>query len=114
MNTKLQLEIAKEYWENSGGNPDVKYCGESDLEKRHALEELIKKGVLKRNNGCYSVCSATKTFIDNNGKTESELEKEKEEYRKDESLRIAKRSNCISWWAIIISILAIVVSILKK
>lgn len=123
MNKELQLKIAKELWEKSKGSPDVIFFNDSEtsIEELHAYEELLKRGVIKRKNHRYSVCSATKFFIDNNGKTESEIENDKEEYRKDESLRIAnesnkisKRANYISWFAIVISLLSVYVTIYVK
>lgn len=123
MNKELQLKIAKELWEKSKGSPDIIFFNDSETstDELHAYEELLKRGVIKRKNHSYFVCSATQFFIDNNGKTESEIENDKEEYRKEESLRIAnesnkisKRANYISWFAIVISLLSVYVTIYVK
>lgn len=79
-------------------------------EEKLAMDELIRKGVLKRKKHYYYVCSETKFFIGNNGKTNFELEKEKDENRKEKELEIAKESNKISKYSIGISIISMIVS----
>lgn len=108
MNEELQLKLAREIWEDSKGRLDVIVYFERKLtpEEALALEELLRRGVIKRSNGYnYKICPETKKFLDNGGKTERELEQEE--------LKIAKDANRISIISMIFSGLAIIISILS-
>lgn len=112
MDIELQLQLAREYWEDSKGRPDISMRPDRDLtsEEKLAMEELLRKGILKRKKYSYFVCPETKRFIDNGGKTSYELEKEKDENRKEKELEIAKESNKIAKYSIGISIISIILS----
>ena len=112
MDREVQLELAKEYWKHSKGCPDSSMYPDRDLtpEKKLAMEELLRKGVLKRKKNYYSVCPETKNFIENNGKTSYELEKEKDENLKIKELELTKEANKIAKRSQLISILSIIIS----
>ena len=116
MNEELQLKLGKEIWEDCKGRLDVIVYFERRLnpEEALALEELLRRGVIKRSNGYnYKICPETKKFLDNGGKTERELEQEEEKRRKEEELKIAKDANRISIISMIFSGFAIIISILS-
>ena len=72
MNEELQLKLAREIWEDSKGRLDVIVYFERKLtpEEALALEELLRRGVIKRINVYnYKICPETKKFLDNGGKT---------------------------------------------
>ncbi len=107
MMRKKEFEYVKNLWNESKGNPDIYFTLlPKDQEEKMILESLSQRGVLKRSKGSYHVCLTTKFFLENNGKTEHELEKEKEIFRQEESLRIAKRSNYIAFLALGLSALS--------
>ena len=112
MDIELQLELAKKYWVDLKGSPDITVSPDINLtpEKKLAMEELLRKGVLKKKNGSYSICSETKYFIENNGKTNYELEKEKENNLKLNELELAKEANKIAKRSQWISIVSIIIS----
>ncbi len=118
MDKESQLNMTKEIWEQAKGNADTGVYLESPTpEEKLIVEELLKRGVIKRKNSFYYICSETKKFMDNNGKTSYEIEKEKSEQREIDLLEatkeaniISKKSNTLAKWALGLSILAIITS----
>ncbi|MGO2118506.1 MAG: hypothetical protein ACTH29_06180 [Fusobacterium sp.] len=112
MDIELQLQLAREYWKNSKGRPDIFMYPDGKLtpEEKLAIEELLRKGVLKRKKNSYFVCPETKNFIENNGKTSYEIGKEKEEKLRVKELELATESNRIAKRSQWISILSIIIS----
>lgn len=113
-NKELQLELAKHIWELSKGDPNSCLHGfDFSSEEKLQMEYLLEKGVLKKSNSCYFVCSTTREFIVNNGKTNLELEKEREEQRAEETLKLAKEANKTSKISMWISGIAFIASVLS-
>lgn len=84
MNEELQLKLAREIWEKTKGSLNASiYFIKSSSEEALALEELLRRGVIKRIKGSnYKICPETKKFLGNGGKTERELEQEEEKRRR--------------------------------
>lgn len=66
MNEELQLKLAKEIWGDSEGRLDMIVYFERKLtpEEDLALEELLRRGVIKRSNGYnYKILSRNKKIF---------------------------------------------------
>ncbi len=81
MNTELQIQLAQQIWNDVEGNPNIVYLYNSrefSKEQNMAIQDLLKRGVIKRNKHSFSVSSQTKFFLEHDGKTKFEI-KENEE-----------------------------------
>lgn len=81
MNTELQIQLAQQIWNDVEGNTNIVYLYNSrefSKEQNLAIQDLLKRGVIKRNKHSFYVSSQTKFFLENNGKTKFEI-KENEE-----------------------------------
>lgn len=63
MDKESQLNMTKEIWEQAKGNADTGVYLESPTpEEKLIVEELLKRGVIKRKNSFYYICSETKNL----------------------------------------------------
>ena len=72
MNTELQIQLAQQIWNDVEGNPNIVYLYNSrefSKEQNMAIQDLLKRGVIKRNKHSFSVSSQTKFFLEHDGKT---------------------------------------------
>ncbi|MCK8828522.1 hypothetical protein MWH25_12390 [Natroniella acetigena] len=116
MSNVSELELAKEIWEDCNGDLGQRLILDlrtMDSERKLKLENLLRKGVIKKYNNAYGVSITTKKFIENDGMTDHEIEKIKEEERKDLSLKYSKRANIISTIALFISLFGVIIAFSK-
>ncbi|WP_426711170.1 hypothetical protein [Cetobacterium sp. SF1] len=116
MNIELQIQLAKQIWDEVEGNPNSMYIYISrnlTKEEHLAIEDLLKKGVIKRNNHFLSINSQTKFFLENNGKTKLEIKDDQERKRKEKEIELSKEANSISKKSMLISGLALIISIIS-
>jgi len=112
-----ELEIAKFLYNAANGNLTFAIIKDNYENKIDFLvfDKLLRNSVFNENeNDIYYITSKTKEFIDNGGKTNEEIQFEKEESRKDrkelldkDTIKIAKKSFWISVCALLVSFLAL-------
>lgn len=87
MNRELQIKLAQKIWTELNGST-TSYLIYNQREYTHeenmAIQDLIKKLVIKRNGSSLSVSSQTYFFLKNNGRTEREIKEDEEKDRKEQ------------------------------
>lgn len=113
MNTELQIQLAQQIWNDVEGNPNIVYLYNSrefSKEQNMAIQDLLKRGVIKRNKHSFYVSPQTKFFLENNGKTKFEIKENEEKKIKEKELELSKEANSISKRSMFISGLALIIS----
>lgn len=116
MNRELQIKLAQKIWDDVEGETTtcfIYYPRDFKPEENMAIEDLIKKLVIKRNGSSLFVTSQTKFFLKNNGKTEREIKEEEERKLKEKELELSKEANSISKKSMIISGFALFISVIS-
>lgn len=113
MNRELQIKLAQKIWTELNGST-TSYLIYNQREYTHeenmAIQDLIKKLVIKRNGSSLSVSSQTYFFLKNNGRTEREIKEDEEKDRKEQELQLSKEANAISKKSMLISGVALFIS----
>lgn len=113
MNRELQIKLAQKIWTELNGSI-TSYLIYNQREYTHeenmAIQDLIKKLVIKRNGSSLSVSSQTYFFLKNNGRTEREIKEDEEKDRKEQELQLSKEANAISKKSMLISGVALFIS----
>lgn len=116
MNRELQIKLAQKIWDDVEGETTtcfIYYQNDFKPEENMAIQDLIKKSVVKRSDNSLFVNSQTKFFLENNGKTEREIKEEEEKKIKEQELELSKEANAISKKSMKISRAALIVSFIS-
>lgn len=116
MNRELQIKLAQKIWDDVEGETTtcfIYYQNDFNPEENMAIQDLIKKSVVKRSDDSLFVNSQTKFFLENNGKTEREIKEEEEKKIKEQELELSKEANAISKKSMKISRAALIVSFIS-